>query len=203
VTAFAEYILMTPSEHYASEMAAVQEKIYLSKIVIEFLSEENDATYEDLLNKISTTFPPQGMTTSFSEDGLLKHAQWIVDQVISSAPVISCLLQFQIQVESYDSSAEDSDALLIVTPCMRALIKLAGVTLGKRRAISRHGRPRVVKKDKPTFTLATTTPLVRSIFDSIFQGQIEDKVVKTKALRCGICEVLCEISSALACYIAD
>lgn len=81
LTAFAEYILMTPSDLYAPTMTVVQEKIYLSKIVIEFLSDDTEATYEDLLNKISTTVPPQGMTSGFTEDSLLRHAQWIVDQV--------------------------------------------------------------------------------------------------------------------------
>ena len=51
-TAYADYILMNPSEDYAEIMATVHEKIYLSKIVIEFLEEHPDATYEDLLNKI-------------------------------------------------------------------------------------------------------------------------------------------------------
>ena len=40
-----------------------------------------DAVYEDLLNKICTTVPPQGLS-SFTEDSLLRHAQWIVDQVL-------------------------------------------------------------------------------------------------------------------------
>lgn len=51
-TAYADYILMNPSEDYAEIMATVHEKIYLSKIVIEFLEEHPDAEYEDLLNKI-------------------------------------------------------------------------------------------------------------------------------------------------------
>ena len=39
------------------------------------------------------------------------------------------------QVESYDQYGDFDEQLLLVTPCMRALIKLAGVTLGKRRAV--------------------------------------------------------------------
>lgn len=35
-------------------------------------------------------------------------------------------------MESYDEAADDDESLLITTPCMRDLIKLAGVTLGKR-----------------------------------------------------------------------
>lgn len=51
-TAFADYILMDPSEEYSTIFALMQEKIYMSKIVVEFLQKNQDATYEDLLNKI-------------------------------------------------------------------------------------------------------------------------------------------------------
>lgn len=51
-TAFAEYILMESSEVYASFMDAVKEKIYMSKLVIEFLLDEISPSYEDLLNKL-------------------------------------------------------------------------------------------------------------------------------------------------------
>jgi hypothetical protein len=47
------------------------------------------------------------------------------------------------------------------------------------------------KVKKPAFTMATTTKLVSQIFDSIFQGEIDDKSGKdTKRRRCGICEVI-------------
>lgn len=36
------------------------------------------------------------------------------------------------QVESYDEAGDSDEQPIIVTPCMRDLIKLAGVTLGKR-----------------------------------------------------------------------
>ena len=46
------------------------------------------------------------------------------------------------------------------------------------------------KIEKPKQTLATTTPLVRKIFDSMFQDQLDEKALKeTKKRRCGICEV--------------
>jgi len=54
-TAFAEYILMEPSENYAPFMDAVKEKIYMSKLVIEFLLDEINSTYEDLLNKLQVS----------------------------------------------------------------------------------------------------------------------------------------------------
>lgn len=71
---------MTPSEEYEPFFNSCLEKIYMSKVVIEFLVNNEDAAYEDLLNKLSITVPPQGLM-SYTEDSLLRHAQWIVDQV--------------------------------------------------------------------------------------------------------------------------
>ncbi|CAL1301279.1 unnamed protein product [Larinioides sclopetarius] len=113
-TAFAEYILMSPSEEYAPFVNAALEKIYISKAVIEYLCDNEQSTYEDLLNALATTVPPQGVP-SFSEDTLLRHAQFVVEQV-----------------HSFDSAADEHDTILITSPCMRALISLSGVTLGAK-----------------------------------------------------------------------
>lgn len=60
--------------------------------------------------------PPAGLNFNcFTEDTLLRHAQFVVEQV-----------------ESYDEAGDSDEQPIIVTPCMRDLIKLAGVTLGKR-----------------------------------------------------------------------
>jgi len=49
---------------------------------------------------------------------------------------------------------------------------------------------KVAKKVVPKQTLATTTPLVKDMFDAMFGGQIDDKALKEiKKRRCGICEV--------------
>lgn len=47
---------MDPSEEYSLIFALMQEKIYMSKIVVEFLQKNQDATYEDLLNKIEVSW---------------------------------------------------------------------------------------------------------------------------------------------------
>lgn len=49
---FAEYILMQPSEAYSSFIEQMKVKVHMSKTVIEFLLNNQDASYEDLLNKI-------------------------------------------------------------------------------------------------------------------------------------------------------
>lgn len=182
-TAFADYILMAPSEEYKPYMDVMMEKIQLSKVVIEFLKDNLLATYEDLVNKIQTTVPLHS-TTSFTEDSLLRHSQWVVDQV-----------------ESYDEAADEDETLLVTVPCVRALIKLAGVTLGKRRAMRKELRKETKqKKDKSSSkdTMATVTPLVQKIFNSMFQGQIDEKGHGTKKTRCGICET-CQQSDCGQC----
>nr|6PZV_C Chain C, DNA (cytosine-5)-methyltransferase 1 [Bos taurus]6PZV_G Chain G, DNA (cytosine-5)-methyltransferase 1 [Bos taurus] len=116
-TSFAEYILMDPSPEYAPLFSVMQEKIYISKIVVEFLQSNPDSTYEDLINKIETTVPPCMLNLNrFTEDSLLRHAQFVVEQV-----------------ESYDRAGDSDEQPIFLSPCMRDLIKLAGVTLGKRR----------------------------------------------------------------------
>ncbi|ROL51170.1 DNA (cytosine-5)-methyltransferase 1 [Anabarilius grahami] len=177
-TAFADYILMDPSEEYSLIFALMQEKIYMSKIVVEFLQKNQDATYEDLLNKIETTVPPAGLNFNrFTEDTLLRHAQFVVEQV-----------------ESYDEAGDSDEQPIIVTPCMRDLIKLAGVTLGKRRAARRQAirHPTKIEKDSKGPTKATTTKLVYQIFDTFFSDQIDQNNKDgggVKRHRCGVCEV--------------
>ncbi|XP_076753766.1 DNA methyltransferase 1a isoform X1 [Xylocopa sonorina] len=172
-TAFAEYILMDPSEEYAPFMDIVREKIYMSKLVIEFLLDEINPNYEDLLNKLQTIVPPKGMT-KFTEDSLLRHAQFICDQVLS-----------------FDDSARTEDTLLITSPCMRALANLAGVTLGKRVAL-RRTQLREEKVKKSAWTKATTTRLVSNMFENFFTDQLiqhDDKIkMGPKRQRCGVCE---------------
>lgn len=46
---------MSPSEAYKPYMDTMREKIHMSKVVIEFLQNNQEATYEDLLNKIQVT----------------------------------------------------------------------------------------------------------------------------------------------------
>ncbi|XP_023572897.1 DNA (cytosine-5)-methyltransferase 1 isoform X2 [Octodon degus] len=179
-TAFAEYILMEPSPEYEPIFGLIQEKIYISKIVIEFLQGNPDATYEDLINKIETTVPPSMINVNrFTEDSLLRHAQFVVGQV-----------------ESYDDAKDSDEQPIFLSPCMRDLIKLAGVTLGQRRAERRQTvrlRHSAKEKDKGP-TKATTTKLVYEIFDTFFSEQIEkdekeDKENAFKRRRCGVCEV--------------
>lgn len=51
---------MDPNPEYAPMFSVMQEKIYISKIVVEFLQSNPDSTYEDLINKIEV----QGLGSS-------------------------------------------------------------------------------------------------------------------------------------------
>ncbi|XP_073076287.1 DNA (cytosine-5)-methyltransferase 1 isoform X6 [Manis javanica] len=177
-TSFAEYILMDPNPEYAPLFSVMQEKIYISKIVVEFLQGNPDSTYEDLINKIETTVPPSVLNLNrFTEDSLLRHAQFVVEQV-----------------ESYDEAGDSDEQPIFLTPCMRDLIKLAGVTLGRRRAERRQTIGHSAREKDKGPTKATTTKLVYQIFDTFFAEQIEkddreDKENAFKRRRCGVCEV--------------
>ena len=72
---------MEPSEEYAPLWQNVRKKTHISNVVIQYLQNNEDATYEDLLNKLETVVPPKGMTSSLTEEDLLRHAQFVVDQV--------------------------------------------------------------------------------------------------------------------------
>jgi len=173
-TAFAEYILMEPSDDYAPFMNAVSEKICMSKIVIEFVLSSTESSYEELLNKVETTVPPENCS-KLTEDSLLRHAQFLVEQV-----------------ESFDSAADEDEERepLIASACMRDLIKLAGVTLGKRRELRGVKLKNKVKTALGP-TLATTTPLVQYVFDTFFKDQLDtkDQQDTKRKKRCGVCEV--------------
>ncbi|XP_037079528.1 DNA (cytosine-5)-methyltransferase 1-like [Pollicipes pollicipes] len=124
------------------------------------------------MNRI--TVPPSGLgTDAFTEDCLLRHAQFVVDQV-----------------QSFDLAGGVEEAQLLTTACVRALIRLAGVTLGKRRAIRKVTR--VKKVAAAPLTKATTTPLVSELFENFFKGQIQSTIRQLKQgprrTRCGVCE---------------
>lgn len=77
-TAYAEYYLLQPSDDYQNMMQVVNQKITLTKLVIEFLLDESwqNPTYEDLLHKLEASG-----NSELTEDALLRHAQFLCDRV--------------------------------------------------------------------------------------------------------------------------
>ncbi|KAG8239320.1 DNA (cytosine-5)-methyltransferase 1 [Ladona fulva] len=160
-TGFGDYILMEPSAEYAPFMDAVKEKIFMSKI---------------------TTVPPENMP-SLTEDGLLRHAQFICDQVLSFDKV---------ELGEHEAGSSEMQESLLTSPCMRSLINLAGVSFVKRQKVRRGIRKDLQLKKKVQWTKATTTLLVKEVFENFFREQIQlennEKVKIQKRRRCGICE---------------
>jgi DNA (cytosine-5)-methyltransferase 1 len=88
--------------------ARITDKLFLAKIIIEFLEDHTEATYEDLLQKVQSVIPPYSLRP-FTEEDLMLHAQYLCNEV-----------------DSYDNSAYYDQSLLMRTKCMKALVELSG-----------------------------------------------------------------------------
>ncbi|XP_013164301.1 PREDICTED: DNA (cytosine-5)-methyltransferase 1-like [Papilio xuthus] len=179
-TEFGEYNLLKPSEAYTPLMDNLYEKIWLSKVVVEYLEEYHylQPTYEDLVGIICQSVIPELNDKKMSEEMLHKHAQFVCDQVVSL------------------ETGED-DEPLITLPCIRELIKLMGIKFGKRKIRAKIDYKKV---DKKAWTKATTTPLVQKTFESFFSNQLDktnhELVLRRK--RCGVCEA-CQLPDCGEC----
>ncbi|XP_014236147.1 DNA (cytosine-5)-methyltransferase 1-like [Trichogramma pretiosum] len=112
-TDLGEYYLMQPSKEYAPFLYSVMLKIFISKIIIEYLIYEPNSNYEDLLDKIRTsTLNYGGNDLKLSEETLFQYSTFICEQVIS-----------------FDDLAEPDESLLIIAPCLRRLIDLSGIAI--------------------------------------------------------------------------
>ncbi|VVC38862.1 DNA (cytosine-5)-methyltransferase 1-like,Bromo adjacent homology (BAH) domain,DNA (cytosine-5)- [Cinara cedri] len=161
-TEFADYLLVEPHQNYKKYMTSVIEKIHLSKLVIERIldnQESDDSTYEDVLNSVVNSINP-ATNIKFTEEDLIAHAQFVLDQVIE-----------------YDSTAEYRFPL-VDTQCIETLTELSGAvkpTKAPRRRLNIRRR-NTVKADisKREFSKATTTELVKNIFENMFAAQLDN-----------------------------
>ena len=174
-TSYADYYLLASSDLYSSLMNELEEKVYLSKAIIELLAEDDAAEYEDLLSKLQTIVMPSGARVT--EDSLFRFAEFICDRVYH-----------------FDQAGAEDEPQLILSPCMRTLIKLSGTTVGRQRA-TRKAEKREPKVKKATWTKATTTPHVMHVFVSLFHDQLDHQgnnkfgaVSAPRRTKCGICE---------------
>lgn len=113
---------------------------------------------------------------------------------------------------NFDANApDDEERPLITAPCMRALVKMAGVSFKQRKGMRKLENKVSIRfnnltnilqtnsdfqdrqKRKSAWSKATTTDLVHDVFESFFAEQIDksgkkidDKGPRKK--RCGICE---------------
>ena len=134
---------------------------FILQVVVEALFDARDnhdeLEYEDLLAIIEKTQVPEDMSP-LSNESLVNHASFVVGQVTSYE----------------EAGDEDEEKFMVDMPCMRDLIKLTGVEKKTRKSsvkIRGQGQP---KKAKPMIqSMATTTPLIRGIFDDVFADQID------------------------------
>ena len=123
-TGFAEYYLMEPSEAYQPFARQVEEKVFLTKHVIEYLTRMRDVElrpdveYEDLLDHLATVVPPEGIARP--DQILLHHADLVVNQVFS-----------------YNKAGDDDEdeQELVHMPAMKSIAALAGVKPGVRKKL--------------------------------------------------------------------
>lgn len=167
-TSFVRYIMMDPKAEKALMFSTMQ-KVYTSKVVVEFLQNSPDSAYEGRINKIEVAVCPLLNLSQFT-------AQFVVEQV-----------------ENYDETRDSDKQPIFLTHYVRDLIKLAGVILGKRQAERCQTIGHSAKKKDQGLTKATTTKLLYQIFDTFFTDQIEkddkDKKNAFKRRLCGICKI--------------
>jgi len=158
-TDYADYFLIEPHTNFKKYTTSVTEKIHLSNFVIESMldSINEDPTYEDILDNISKCNNPV-TNNKFTEEDLLSYADFVLDQVVE-----------------YDSN--DTHTLpLAETQCMKTLTELSGVdksiTVPYKRVNNRAAKqPKYDRK----FSKATTTELVKDVFESMFGNQLDSE----------------------------
>ncbi len=200
-TEFAHYYLMDASEAYKPFLDKVKEKAFLSKIVVGALIKANEEmkelSYEDLLAGIEDIAVPEGLPP-ISEESLINNASFIISQVSFTEKIQTSIKywDFSIQVTSFEDAAdEDEDQYMLDSPCMTNIINLAGTSGSKKKAVKIRGAPgKKQAAKKMPFSKATTTVLIREVFEEVFRDQIDMTADKEKKLkgsrkrRCNVCE---------------
>ncbi len=189
-TVYAEYELLgTPSAEYAPFMISLREKAMLSKVVIDHLQANYDSSYEDMLMIIADKRPKGLESEPLSEETVLRHASYLLDQVWSydhagddddvaaqavcdGGGVGSGTSEGG---ENVQTGGNQDDYKLFFSPMIQYLAKLEGYTFSDRRRVRRMGIPRQrgVWKDIHRGMPATTTPLVSWVFEDFFNHQVE------------------------------
>uniref|UniRef100_T1J9Q0 DNA (cytosine-5-)-methyltransferase n=1 Tax=Strigamia maritima TaxID=126957 RepID=T1J9Q0_STRMM len=162
---------MTPSADYRVYFYPLKEKSFLVHIIINFLEDNEDITYKELIRKIEAATPPQDYEDDIevTEEAVRLHAEFILEQIAS-----------------YDESADDVDKLSR-TDCIQHLIVLSGKIIPEKkrmqstsRSTSTNVQPKQTmqqkkfqdKRMKKKTQKECNTKLVNRIFDSIFQDYV-------------------------------
>ena len=167
---------------YAKFFKRIKERGVLSKAVVDVLieahDEGNDLNYQDLMTKLEKIKVDDDIDALTSEM-LINNSQFVLSQV-----------------SSYEEAGdEDEERYMMKSQCIRELLDLAGVESKKSKTKGhvRLNRQGTKKKSKTTQSLATTTPLIRGVFNDYFGAQIDsnENGMKPKTIRkwkCRQCE---------------
>lgn len=105
-TAYASYVLAKPHESYSSFTTRMTDKLYLSKLVIEFQNKNSEASFEDLLHAIRDR-----SCDRFDEESLLRHSNFIIQQIMS-----------------YDEAGDEDEIKILETSAISDFMDLCGIT---------------------------------------------------------------------------
>jgi DNA (cytosine-5)-methyltransferase 1 len=185
----AEYYLMLPAKEYSTLYDKVLEKNFLIKVTIEYLSDNTEATFEELLAKLQNMSPPSASIPRITLETVLQHSQFLIDQAFS-----------------YDDAADDDEFKVMETPCMKYLAKLAGFTVTRQMKLLQDSRKQNGirrKKQIKVDTKATATPLVKQIFEDFFAAQIQGGNIAKKRSRCFKCSTCVVPDCGVCVYCKD
>ncbi|CAD5114719.1 DgyrCDS3762 [Dimorphilus gyrociliatus] len=155
-----EIWLSEPAEIYQPFYRPLLQKSTIFKGIITFATTriDEDPSYEDLTIYLSEQTLPDNQI--FSTDFLVSNVKWMWEQIVS-----------------YDSARDENEESILHMRCLRYIMKLTGVKLNKKlgsttRIRRKEKELRETKPKKPILTKATVTPLVKYIFEEVFQGQL-------------------------------
>ncbi len=205
----------------------LKERTVLTRLVMDVVDEalesSGDIDYDEMVSRVEQRAPGMGLL-QFSTDQLLDHADFVIKQVCKifrqrlRSPIAYFNSNFYLQIWDYDQVGdEDESRQLMKVSALKRLANDAGVVLRKKRravlafaSVLRDRRKKSSKKKLPQ-SRATTTPLVRAVFESFFKDKVIhmlifnanhiflrrpfyafaqiDKAAKgDAALRCGVCD---------------
>nr|ALB00265.1 DNA (cytosine-5)-methyltransferase [Tigriopus japonicus] len=192
------YHLQCPSEEYMPIFRELTQKPQLTKLVFKLADEAfrsgSNMTYEELLLQLEKAAPTEGLDF-VSEQVLLNNATYIVNQIGS----------FDKANDNEEKPEVEQTFKLIDSACMLTLAEYSSQAQrreDKRKELNFQNRKTPTSEwerdETPTkcsdspqgvFSKATTTPLIRHVFDSLFKNQFAVKVDRSGAEmeRCGMC----------------
>ncbi len=177
-TESAHYYLTAPHELYAKYFNRIREKAYLSKIVVQSLydAQENQdqLDYEDLLGVIEKADVPEELV--LNNECLVNNAGFVYNAVTN-----------------YERAGDDDEEKFMEDmPCMKHLLSLTNADQAKGKRMVKI-RSKGAPKTKMPMSKATTTLLIRELFEEVFDEQMDDDTTKNKPKaprrkKCGACD---------------